>query len=66
MRYTTRAGENCSSLEKTLNMLLFIIKAIEDQQVLNTVYGAPEDVKLMGHVLRHVSYPPLIRSVDSQ
>lgn len=55
IRYSTRAGEDCSSLEKTLNMLLFVIKAIEDQQLLNNIYSAPEDVKSLGTILRHVS-----------
>ena len=36
-------------------MLLFVLKAIEDQQVLNNLYGSPEDVKTLGHVLRHVT-----------
>ncbi|XP_067933210.1 obscurin-like [Watersipora subatra] len=53
IRYTTRAGEDCASLEKTLNMLMSIIKAIDDQQILNNIYGAPEDLRLLGNILRH-------------
>lgn len=55
MRYTTRAGEDCAPLEQVLNMLMSVVKAIDDQLILNNIYGAPEDVKAFGNVLRHVS-----------
>ena len=36
-------------------MLMSVLKAIEDQQILNNIYSAPDDMKSLGHVLRHVS-----------
>ena len=36
-------------------MLMSVLKAIEDQQILNNIYSAPDDMKSFGHVLRHVS-----------
>ena len=54
LRYTARAGDDCTSLERAISMLASIELQVKHAQLLNNIEGLPGDVSSLGQLIRHV------------
>nr|KAG5697851.1 hypothetical protein BaRGS_017108 [Batillaria attramentaria] len=53
LRYTARAGDDCSSLERAIAMLASIELQVKHNQLLQNIEGLPGDVSSLGQLVRH-------------
>ena len=54
LRYTARAGDDCTSLERAISMLASIELQVKHAQLLNNIEGLPGDASSLGQLIRHV------------
>lgn len=56
LRYTARAGDDCTSLEKAISMLATIELQVKHAQLLKNIEGLPGDISGLGQLIRHVRF----------
>lgn len=54
LRYTARAGEDCTDLQNAIEMLTGICRQVQQLNILGRVQGLDGNVLEMGPVLRNV------------
>ncbi|XP_070188406.1 obscurin-like isoform X2 [Littorina saxatilis] len=53
LRYTSRAGDDCTSLERAIAMLASIELQVKHTQLLHNIEGLPGDASSLGQLIRH-------------
>ena len=60
IKYTARAKQDVSGLQKTLDMLLGVPHRAHDIELLKAIKGYRGNIHKLGRIIRHVSIPGLL------
>ena len=64
LRYTAKAQQDTGKLEQAIEMMMALKKQAEDLSTLDRITGYPDDISLLGPILRHVRQRRVARVVS--